>query len=333
MQQEGYLGYRLEVSLEEYRCTVTGRYEPTELFDRLHRLVEVGSNDQLKVLVQAAIKYVDNAFARGRQPNKKYSLPSPPKTKAYCSRGHKCAYADSRQRCRYGEVHATTCPVGDCGFFERVELKLWDVDGHRQRYTVACRKEGTRDIIFAPLVTDPPLNAQLHDNFQLASSPAFWQDVLTEVVRTSTKIGLIPAQAVSLLALNFGNWETAVQRNEYAHFCHGHCHWILTQDAIEQLEKIYPVLKSCREPTEEDVHIDCEKLVRERITMYQGIILQENIDGLRIELNDVKAELNDVKTELNDVKTELKGVNEQIGSLSSNLEKFMATVLSRLPGE
>ena len=86
------------------------------------------------------------------------------------------------------------------------------------------------------LLPKPPRHH--YSNKELVCRTDFWKKVLTvanDVIHAQLKSN--DSFSVYTIALNFGTWETAVEKDPYALSCHGHAHFLLTREAVENCKQ------------------------------------------------------------------------------------------------
>lgn len=72
-----------------------------------------------------------------------------------------------------------------------------------------------------------------YSNAQLARMPFFWQQLANRV--HALRLEAKDPNAVQIIALNFGEWESKQAQDDYALECHGHAHIILSPQAQSNL--------------------------------------------------------------------------------------------------
>ena len=197
-----------------------------------------------------------------------------PEVKQRPSRGDPCIYGDTcnslkpkaTKRCNFLHRYLM-CKANEngelCGFAVPSEHCLRGINPIKEKdvsLLLFRRHECTRDLLVMPEAfvkgrKDPP---GPHNNRQLVESPDMWSCVFKfiDVLETEAKW---PADSQEKLAqsllVNFGNWETAVNRSPGRLNCHGHIHLLLTKRGALRLGKFHKEFEGYMELPADDAHM------------------------------------------------------------------------------
>jgi hypothetical protein len=116
---------------------------------------------------------------------------------------------------------------------------------HEGKWVIISRQENVRDLLVCPNPKTPNTKNGNHmTNKQLVTNEEFWVWVLDRLVNNFLKKFCVNnLYPVECFALNFGKWESAEAKDQFAMECHGHMHLYIVLDVARKMESDYDSMK------------------------------------------------------------------------------------------
>ena len=193
--------------------------------------------DDRRAAIESARHFVDDVHGEARETALRNALvgvdsetatatnPTPPTPSNLCHGGFEC---DKSNKCTHYHplelcpqlVKRRTTTAERCEWVPTACARVWQ----SQDWLLLAKKEAVRDVLLFPR---PPKHHM--SNRELVQKKSSWQQVLETLTFIDSAIG--PC-AVDRIAVNFGEWETERSLNPNSLSCHGHVHFLLTIDAV-----------------------------------------------------------------------------------------------------
>lgn len=155
-------------------------------------------------------------------------------------------------------------------------------------FTWTSKKEPVRDLLMHPT---PPWHIT---NSGLVCLPVFWFMViytcrnLRDELRGKKKSNDVN-WVVDAVAINFGQWETAGAKEKYALDCHGHAHFLLSLDFIDQCDDgFFAPLRGRQNAPPNYLYENLKSLEDERLLRYEMIALQQDARSCLTEIRKIQ---------------------------------------------
>ncbi|CAF4706916.1 unnamed protein product, partial [Rotaria sp. Silwood1] len=95
---------------------------------------------------------------------------------------------------------------------------------------------------------------------------------------------------VDVIAINFGQWESAAAMVKYALDCHAHAHFLLTLDFIDQCnDNFFSPLKGRQEAPPFYSYENAKLLEDERLLSYEMRALQQDMGSCLTKIKEIQA--------------------------------------------
>lgn len=275
--------YRIEISMENGTPShVRLRTDIKATFDWLLRQVSDEKRQQFLTSADEYLaRFMEDSQSDPRQPEDPQPNPYP----RVCKHGTSCRH----QSCSNGE-HILSCQRKErrrsgrrdvCDFRISDNIKIDLVPA--KFFTVVRRKEATRDLLIMPCPFNDNNEQGPHNNIDLIHCESVWNYVEAVVGKISELCG---PNVVELLALNFGDWESAANEDKDVLQCHGHIHVQVSRSGCLTLGQRYPNFQGCLSPCYDHHARDCETCRASRVAPLLNNIRYREVDRKLSALNN-----------------------------------------------
>lgn len=128
-------------------------------------------------------------------------------------------------------------------------------------------------------------------NEELAKTPQFWNTATIFISAICKHTQQTVEQAIELVALNFGRWETRQAEDPLAVNCHGHVHFYLTLTAVSTLKTTYHALLGRSGHPEDYKEEDARDLEQNRLLGDEITDIRETLQTLQKSVTSIEGKM------------------------------------------